>query len=397
MPAEESALNAEDGRFFPYEGVNFMKKSFLRILAAALGAVFITACSCEGGCAGCAPVNHLAFTANWTADKASHSATFKETSVYKVERLTDYKRETAEKVTDDFTAQENEAFSAKFGEGSYIVTVQAIPFLPADLGISVEETELYKIETAFSIPVTYTVTATEKSYTFEDTISSVAYFRAHNVSLSPIYSHKTYDSVSVGGSADDVKVLRYAYSTTINWMYEDGVALLTKENTDTSELAHHAEYAEDAAYSVRQTDTDPSEIKYTSGTVLDNETLFFAIRGLSPKIDSFSSSVKIIDTAYNSVQSVAIASSRSYNYTGAWTLDRAGTVTEFENKAVPTALTTVRRGDTTYSGTAKHCYYQLASDDSGAPYRAFLMQFVDKLPNGLGALQYSLTSVTVSE
>ena len=67
-----------------------------------------------------------------------------------------------------------------------------------------------------------------------------------------------------------------------------------------------------------------------------------------------------------------------------------------QSESMPVCLVTVQRGNTTYSGSPKHCYYQLESDKS-VPYRALFVRMVDKLPNDLGALDYKLQSITTSE
>ncbi|PWM74754.1 MAG: hypothetical protein DBX59_03145 [Bacillota bacterium] len=362
-----------------------MKKTFLKSAAAVLAAMLLFT--------GCAQKVQFSFHAYWTSS-GNYSENFSETSVYSVTHVTDYVRETAEKTTDDFSAKENEHFSVKFENGEYVVKVSAISSLPQELrdrGIDVGDyTELYKIETDFNIDVTYTVTKTEKSYAFHDNIHSTAYFKS--TWLAPIYSSKSYASTTVGGNADDVKIQRTEYETEINWYAEAGKALLKKIPKEKPVT----EYDNDNAYLFRTVSGDPVSIKYEEGTVLDNETLLFALRGLKPKSDSFSQSLKIVDTAYGSEQSVSAASSRSYSYDNDWTLVSKGGEEKTITENMPVCLVTVQRGNSTYSGTPKHCYYQLESDKSTA-YRALFVRMVDKLPNNLGALDYSLTSMTTSE
>lgn len=362
-----------------------MKKTFFKSAAAVLAAMLLFT--------GCAQKVQFSFHAYWTSS-GNYSENFSETSVYSVTHVTDYVRETAEKTTDDFSAKENEHFSVKFENGEYVVKVSAISSLPQELrdrGIDVGDyTELYKIETNFDIDVTYTVTKTEKSYAFHDNIHSTAYFKS--TWLAPIYSSKSYASTTVGGNADDVKIQRTEYETEINWYAEAGKALLKKIPKEKPVT----EYDNDGAYRYISIENEEISIKYEEGTVLDNETLLFALRGLKPKSDSFSQSLKIVDTAYDSEQSVSAASSRSYSYDNDWTLVSKGGEEKTITENMPVCLVTVQRGNSTYSGTPKHCYYQLESDKSTA-YRALFVRMVDKLPNNLGALDYSLTSITTSE
>ncbi len=365
-----------------------MKKIFFSISALFVAAALLFT--------GCAQRVHFSFSAYWTA-AGSHPENFSETSVYSVEHVTDYSRETAENSVDDFSAKDNGAFTAAYENGQYTVKIESVTSIPADLGIDIGDyTELYRIETEFNITVTYHVISTDKSYTFDDRIESVAYCKAAGASHAPVYSRKSYDSTSAGGTEDSVKINRFVYETEINWFYQSGVALLSKIAAEKPA----SEYDGDEAYSFYTVENEQIEIKYEEGTVLDNETLFFAIRGLRPSSDSFTASLKIIDTAYNSEQPVSAASSRAYSFDDDWTLvSKNGTADETKQtitESMPVCLVTVQRGNTTYSGSPKHCYYQLESDKS-VPYRALFVRMVDKLPNDLGALDYKLQSITTSE
>ena len=74
-----------------------------------------------------------------------------------------------------------------------------------------------------------------------------------------------------------------------------------------------------------------------------------------------------------------------------------------------TYLTTLNRADSKYTGQAKHCYYQLTkaettedgeetTEETGKTNaRAFLVKIVESLPNKLGALEYRLSTVHVTE
>ena len=358
-----------------------MKKIIFGITAVVLSAVLLFA--------GCAQKTKFSFHAYWTGQD-SYPENFSERSVFSVKHITDYKRETADNTSDDFSAQENSAFSVSFDEGEYVFEVTSVSSLPQELGIEIGDyTDLYKIETSFRIGVTYTVTATEKSYTFEDTIQSIAYCKS--TWLAPIYSYKTYATTTLNGSASDVKIQRMAYSTEINWYAEKG-ALLKKIPAEKPVT----EYDEDPAYRFTTVESEEISVSYEEGTVLDNETLFFAVRGLKPTGDSFSQTLNILDTAYNSEQPVSVASSRSYSFENDWLFTNGSGVTTEITEPMPVCLVTIWRGDATYSGSAKHCYYQLESDKT-VPYRALFVRMVDKLPNNLGALDYTLKSLTTSE
>lgn len=366
-----------------------MKKNLRRALAVCLCAVFFAACS--------SPMP-LSFYAPWT-ESDSHPANFSETAVYSVKKVTDYRAATSENVNDDYTAQENDYFSADYN-GTYTVTVTSANAsqLESEFGIVDSSNELYRIETDLSMRVTYTVKATEKEYVSEEGVHSVAYFRSNNQSLAPIYSVKTYDSTSVSVNNGEVLIVGYDYSTRLNWLFGNGRAQLVVADAEDEGIP---EGMDEDVYERRYVGDSTTEIGYDDRATLDNETLYFAIRGIPPT-QEFSSTFKIIDTAFQNVQSVSVASSIAATYAQTWTLTQGSGEAQSVERT-PVCLVTVRRSGSTYSGSSHHCYYQLnstGSTDSGtisAPYRAFLLRIVSRLSNGCGALDYSLQSVTVSE
>lgn len=362
-----------------------MKKNLRRALAVCLCAVFFAACS--------SPMP-LSFYAPWT-ESESHPANFSETAVYSVKKVTNYSAATSENVNDDYSAQENDYFSADYN-GTYTVTVTSANAsqLESEFGIVDSSNELYRIETDLQVDVTYTVKATNKSYVSSgEGVHSVAYFRSNNQSLAPIYSVKDYNSTNFSVSEQgEVRLQHYVYSTQLNWLYGSGRALLT---VDYDESATMPDGIDPSIYILFDGEDSTTEIGYDDRATLDNETLYFAIRGIPPT-QEFSSTFKIIDTAFQNVQSVSVASSIAATYAQTWTLTQGSGEAQSVERT-PACLVTVRRGDSTYSGSSHHCYYQLETSDSSAPYRAFLLRIVTKLPYNLGALDYSLQSVTVSE
>lgn len=369
-----------------------MKKNLRRALAVCLCAVFFAACS--------SPMP-LSFYAPWT-ESESHPANFSETAVYSVKKVTDYSAATSENVKDDYTAQENDYFSADYN-GTYTVTVTSANASQleseSEFEIVVDSNELYRIETDLSMRVTYTVKATGKEYVSEEGVHSVAYFRSNNQSLAPIYSVKTYDSTSVSVDNDGaVHIVGYDYSTRLNWLFGNGRAQLVVADAEDEGIP---EGMNEDVYERRYVGDSTTEIGYDDRATLDNETLYFAIRGIPPT-QEFSSTFKIIDTAYQSVQSVSVASSIAATYAQTWTLTQGSGEAQSVERT-PACLVTVRRSGSTYSGSSHHCYYQLNSTGStdsetvSKHYRAFLLRIVTKLPYNLGALDYSLQSITVSE
>ncbi len=388
-----------------------MKKFWLKAVALCLGALVLTGCSAEGGCNGCTPANKLAFTSNWTSDKQYHTQ-FKETAVYDVVYRDDYRISTGETET-NYSAQKSNEFTVVYGEngtakGGYTTTTEALQALPSDIGVSVNDTELYKITASLTLPVTYNILKTEKSYSFTDTVTSTVYFRSHSSSLSPIYSVKSFDTTQIVNNKNGTYIVRYVYETKIDWVTNGNKAALSV--TDKTDSVTPV-YTDDDAYRLTEVENYSKQIKYTEGTVLDNETLLFSIRGLTLS-SSYSSTLKILDTAYKSVQSVAVGCKRTVNVTDAWTLNTMNAAGEWvpqQYDSSATYLTTLNRADSKYTGQAKHCYYQLTkaettedgeetTEETGKTNaRAFLVKIVESLPNKLGALEYRLSTVHVTE
>ena len=296
-------------------------------------------------------------------------------------------------------------FTAK---GGYTTTTEALQALPSDIGVSVNDTELYKITASLTLPVTYNILKTEKSYSFTDTVTSTVYFRSHSSSLSPIYSVKSFDTTQIVNNKNGTYIVRYVYETKIDWVTNGNKAALSV--TDKTDSVTPV-YTDDDAYRLTEVENYSKQIKYTEGTVLDNETLLFSIRGLTLS-SSYSSTLKILDTAYKSVQSVAVGCKRTVNVTDAWTLNTMNTAGEWvpqQYDSSATYLTTLNRADSKYTGQAKHCYYQLTkaettedgeetTEETGKTNaRAFLVKIVESLPNKLGALEYRLSTVHVTE
>ena len=122
---------------------------------------------------------------------------------------------------------------------------------------------VYKYETALSIDVAYTF-GTVETEKFHDTITSCVYFEKEGNGLAPIYSEKTFSNHSlVNGdmTLEDVQTLNY----TVTVDYQTMVSTVTNHD--------------DANYNSQKTFEVEDRDKYS---LLDNETLLFALRGVNP-------------------------------------------------------------------------------------------------------------------
>lgn len=361
-------------------------KKFFSAAALFVASVFIfSACSCSA----CNTDARIISSAVWNKDPSSpYVSTFSETAEYDVVHVKDFKV-TTNKVTYDFAAAKTDKPVAEYGKGSYVTTAKAVAqsALPENAP-KPQSSEIYEYTTLLSMPVKYTLG--EKEYSFNDTITSKVYFLSSTDALQPIWSEKSYDNTKYA----DGKIYRYVYTVSILWNAKAELKI-----TDGSETADN-DYIGDDNVVMRKTEKT-ANYKYSKGCVLDNEQLLFAVRGFGLSA-SFNRSVKVLDTAYSKLQTVGVRCASTANVTDPWTLSVNGASKEVA--AASAYLTTVNRSDGTYTGSPIICYYQITNytgDDkeitADASGRGWLVKMVTKLPSELGALNYRLKSVTVTE
>lgn len=367
-----------------------MKKSILTIVSLILALLTFTGCSCS-------PTIAYSFTSYWQKDKV-YSSTYHEKAVYTVTHVTDFSEKIDNKntgnVTYEFKAEENAYYNYSYGVGDYTVEVKSVSSLPTELGGT--QGNYYYLTTELNIPVTFTEkTGENKQYTSNDKIVSQVYFSDVQNSLHPVWSKKSYVSTTVRSDNNGVgKIVKYAYTTEITWNNGKAKFTLTDDSATLTDTF-------DDNFKKITLSNKQKEIGYTKYNALDNESLLFAIRGLTLS-DSYSNSFKIIDTAYESVQSISVTGRKITNLNDlSYNLTLNGISSAKSNPS--TCLVTVGRNDSTYSGSPSICYYQLmkytGSDENittESESRACLMKMVTKLGT-FGALVYSISSLTITD
>jgi len=361
-------------------------KKFFSAAALFVASVFIfSACSCSA----CNTDARVISSAVWNKDPSSpYVSTFSETAEYDVIHVKDYKV-TTNRVTYDFTAAKTDKPVAEYGKGSYVTTAKAVTqaSLPSNAA-KPESSEIYEYTASLTLPVKYTLG--ENEYSFTDTISSKVYFLSSTHALQPICSEKSYDNTKYA----DGKIYRYVYTVSVLWNAKAELTI-----TDGSETAVN-DYNGDENVIMRKTEKTAT-YKYAKGCALDNEQLLFATRGFGLSA-SFNRSVKVLDTAYGKLQTVGVRCASTANVTDPWALSINEAVKDVATTSA--YLTTIGRSDGTYAGSPMICYYQITNyngDDkdvtADANGRSWLVKMVTKLPSDLGALNYRLKSVTVTE
>ena len=357
-----------------------MKKLFSSIFVFVLSVCVFAGCSCT-------PTILNSFSPYWNAGKA-YSSSFKEVAVYDVKQVTNFnevvQKEDNMKYTYDFTANENDFYSVEYTNGTYTVTSEAISVNHEKAQISSEQSQYYRITSNLNIHVKYTHKATNTvTYEGDESIKSEVYFLSESANLSPTYSLKTYSSSTFNGDI----VFLYNYQTEVVW--GEKKVEFTIKNLWENKVSEN----EKLVYS-NVTDKTYSQ-KYTKGAALDNEQLLFALRGAKLS-DAYQGQFKVYDTAYASLQSIAIKGLAIVNLTTPWTYTLNGEEVRSAETTTPTSTLMISyiNANTTYSGSAKLCYYQQVNyDNQGANEKGFVVKMVDKLTNSLGALEYNLKSL----
>ncbi|MBE5756479.1 MAG: hypothetical protein E7342_01640 [Clostridiales bacterium] len=329
--------------------------------------------------------NHVVatYSSNWFKEGKFIAST--QTYTYKVENVDGFKHSSY-----DFSKQPNSKVDVKYGVGEYTVTLEAKTDLPneyKDYTTSYKGTfkGFYLLTTSFNIDVTYTYD--NLSYTFNDTITSTCWFNETDYYLQPIYHQKNYNTTSLD---KNYNIAHSAYTSTVKYVNEN--AELSIVNNDIKE-----KYPDSDKYSLVETSTVNQTVLYNDLAVLDNEELLFAVRCL-PLQKDYAVSLNVLDTTHRNVKSVAVRvlgeetvntdlfKNNNFIVDGAPIVKDEATVNTFVTSIVLNEK---------LAGAPKFCYYQKGV--KGSTDRALLVKFVDKLPNGLGALQYTLTSVNLGK
>lgn len=317
-----------------------MKKRNIACLALAAPLFALTACT--GG------TSSLALSANWflnTGNTPISSAN--ETLEYAV----------------TFTAAEGNDFLS-YGEGSYTTRLTAETIKLADETLETG----YHLHTELRIPVTYTVNGETES--FEDTVTSDAYFRDVQYSLQPVRSVKTVLSHSPFSETPSTLEDAYrAYEYTYTTEYDAACA--------------NAQIK--IVYTQPSEQTISESVELTgSGTYLDNEQIIFAMRGVSM---SSAAVFRSVNPVRRTVENVAMAEAPAAS-TEKMTFTMNGESAEREL----TMYTFSLEYSSTNPGQPQSYTYAGVTDANNNTYRCALLRMETPVLYSLGTLRYTLTN-----
>lgn len=319
-----------------------MKKFLITGVTALSFATIITFSACSPS------TSTYGFSSNW----------------YKNSAVTTDISATKEVLTYDvtFTKGTNKTYSVDYAPGIYTVTLENTVY---------ENQSVYKLSSELKISGTYTL-GSEKSE-FSDSIVSECYF--HDVSrlLYPLYSKKTVKSTSPRENAPTSLtngIKQYDYTVEITYSTENNKAtsVYTDLTGETEEIR--------AEYSLKN-----------NLPVLDNESLLFAIRGISFSASS-QSKAYVIDPYNHKQETININLSRQntdakYSFINVDTDDK--TTNEYTMNV--NAVSVSRNAAMT--GKALTAVYA-APISSINTYRCVMLQMVKPLAFNLGSLNYTL-------
>ena len=249
-----------------------MKKTFAA-LSLALSALFFVGCSCSSA-------TILSFNELWGGDLDNYTETF----VYDVNSTVDYNEHghtyTISEELKDLT------FSIT---GTYAVENKIINKTSSDIPSEVKSSELFskntanliRTKTALNLSATYTLNnKTENSL---DTITTEAYYYNVSSAFAPIYVKREFKYSNPSVNSSSLKLNEYAGSD----------VTLYSENT----------------YSIKQTageNTVEKEYEYTYKSVIDNASLFLALRNKTLEKDG-TYNIPVVVPAYGSAQNILIS------------------------------------------------------------------------------------------
>lgn len=321
-----------------------------------LGGVAALSCAALIGLTSCTTVSITTLVPNWyenTTLTSSISDT-KETLVYEV----------------SYQKGSNSNYSVEYQPGTYTVTLQNDTY---------NGESVYKLTSSLTVSGTYAMGS--ESLDFSDSVESVCYFRDVSRSLYPLYSEKTVRSTSPltdDPASLEEAVRQYNYSVTVTYSTEDNGAVSVYKDLSTNETQTHE-------YSLRD-----------NMTVLDNETLLFAARGLSLSVGG-SANLYVVNP-YTQTQEVIAVNLTAQTANAAYTFIDvdAGETEATEHKI--TANTLVFSRDTTLTGGMLTARYAAAPALGGEnPYRCVMLEMSDPLSYNMGSLVYRLTKADFTD
>ncbi len=317
-----------------------------------LSGVAALSCAALVGLTACTTTSTATIAANW----------------YKNSTLTTAISDTYEQLSYTVYYQQgsNDNYSVEYEPGSYTVTLENKTY---------NGQSVYLLTSELTISGTYTVGG--ETLDFTDSRTSEVYFRDVSSSLYPLYSYVSVQSALPRTDDPDSladAVTEYNYTMEIEYSADDNSAHSVYTDRETNAVT-------ECDYSLRD-----------NMTVLDNETLLFAARGISLSVGS-SVSVCVLNPYDQTQETIAVAlnaqAERTYSF-----IDKDAGETEATEHTL-TANTVLFGRSATLTGKTVTAHY--ASYTSDNTYRCVMLQMENPLPYNMGSLVYSLTEADFTD
>lgn len=322
-----------------------MKKR--RFACLALAAPVLLLAGCAGG------TSRLTLSANWysASDITSNISNTSEKLEYSV----------------SFESTGTDALTLSYDPGKYTVELRNDT---VNTGTRVEQ--CYYLSTRLEITGRYIVNG-ETGEDFTDVVTSEAWFLDVTTELRPVKSVKKVLTHSTTNSAPDkpenaYTVYEYTYTTTYN--------------EDCSEAQIKIEYTRPEEVPVQEVTVDVTG----DGSYLDNETILFAMRGISPSVASTFRTINPVTQTQVSCGMTAVPTTESgKQYTFA--------VNGTSEDRTPDVYSFTIGYSGNYAGQTQELTYAAKVTEGGVnTYRNVLLEMRVPALQSLGTLVYKLTS-----
>ena len=351
-----------------------MKKKALSalIVAAVATTTLLTACT--------TPSKQLQFSPNWQSDTFTGNeliGTVDESFVYDIS-FTSGDGMQGEKYDVEYCVDEN----GNPQKGVYTYSVYG------DAG-----TQKYVLEASCQIPVLYTYNGETKPHL--ETMTSRVEFLKTDTRLQPISSYKKVDSYSpVLSEPTKVSECYIVYNYEIEIQYNANCSGSESITFTDHQGTYLADGTNDVAKETIKTDLS-FDIDKSEYTYLDNEQIFFALRGLSNSAMQSTAYFNSYNYATRSVRNLIIsplengttADFKESLVNGVALKDKT-TEGKIDYNAITLAINEQNRGQ------SLELWYAKTTDVSNNAYRNMLLKMKEPLMYNLGTLSYTLNSAT---
>lgn len=338
-----------------------MKKTFAA-LSLTLAAIFSVGCSCDGA-------TILNFNELWGGDADNYTETF----IYDVYSTADYNEHghtytLSEELTDfSFTIT-----------GTYSVENKIINKTSSDIPEEVKNSDLFtknianliRTKTVLDLSATYTLK--EKTETSADSIITEAYYYNVSAAFAPIFVKREFKYSNPYITSSALSLAEYAGSDTT--LYTENKYTIAKTTGE---------------------DTRETEYEYTYKSVIDNASLFMALRNKSLEKDA-SYVIPVVVPAYGEAQNLLVSRYITTEKTADVKLNGEDKQIKFNVRGISFLVNSVNG-----SGTSQIVFVQDGATD-GLNNKSIIVSQVEPLVEysgfrRLGALIYTLKEATINQ